>query len=81
MEVCYCIVYCGVVASSCGVVEKMGGRVKSSGSFWNIGKSPRKLRGNLDISSTPKVPPLGSLTTLVGGAMLKKWWDQWRDWQ
>ena len=64
MEGCYCIVYCGVVASSCGVVEKMGGRVQSSGSFWNIGKSPRKLRGNLGLSSTPKVPPLGSLITL-----------------
>ena len=65
MEGCYCIVYCGVVASSCGVVEKMGGRVQSSGSSWNIGKSPRKLRGNLRLSSTPEVPPLGSLITLV----------------
>ena len=45
----------------------MGGRVQSSGSSWNIGKSPRKLRGNLGLSSTPKVPPLGSLITLDRG--------------
>ena len=62
------LLYC--VLWRCGVVEKMGGRVQSSGRFWNTGKSPRKLLGNFCLSSTPKAPPLISLTTLFWRAMV-----------